>query len=50
MKSNKEEKRGGVRAGAGRPKKDPTRTLAFRVRADKADELNAAIKLLISNF
>lgn len=36
--------------GPGRPKKDPTRTLAFRVSADKADRLNIAIKKLISTF
>jgi hypothetical protein len=40
---------GGTRPGAGRPKKPPTVTLAFRVPKEKADQLKNQIKQLIKS-
>ena len=46
-----QEKRGGKREGAGR-KKSPyeTETIAFRVRAEFADEIRKFVKKYIDNF
>ena len=39
---------GGSRKGAGRPKKEPTVTLSYRVPKKKAAELNIKIKAMIA--
>lgn len=39
--------RGGKRANAGRPKKEPTTTISFRVKYTSVDELKKQIKELI---
>lgn len=46
----KKETRGGSREGSGRPKKQETKTLAYRVPASKADAINQAVKKLIADF
>jgi hypothetical protein len=46
----KKESRGGSREGSGRPKKEETKTLAYRVPAANAAALNEAIKKLIADF
>lgn len=41
---------GGARKGAGAKKKEPTKTIAFRVKLDKAEMLTVKIKALIKRF
>lgn len=41
---------GGSRPGAGRPKGEPTKTLAYRVPAKLADKIDKAIRKIISSM
>jgi hypothetical protein len=41
--------KGGARKGAGRPKGEPTTTIAFRVKVKHVDKLKQEIKQLIKN-
>ena len=41
---------GGSRKGAGRPKKEPTKTLSYRVPEKKAKVIHLKVKELISNL
>lgn len=41
-------KKGGKRANAGRPKKEPTTTISFRVKSTSVEELKKQIKELIN--
>ena len=41
--------KGGARKGAGRPKGEPTTTIAFRVKSKHVEELKREIKALIKN-
>ena len=45
-----EEKRGGKREGAGRPKQAETKTLSFRVPKKEAKKLKKLIDNLIADF
>lgn len=45
----KKENRGGARKGAGRPKCEPTKTLAYRVPERLADRIDKAIRRLIKS-
>lgn len=40
---------GGVRPGSGRPKKEPTKTLSYRVPESKAKSLDQKIRKVIEN-
>lgn len=41
--------RGGIRAGAGRPKKEPTQVISFRIAVKKAKQFKKNVhKLLIT--
>ncbi len=40
---------GGARKGAGRPKKEPTTTLSYRVPVKHRTELDSEIRKLIAN-
>ena len=42
--------RGGSRPGSGRPKKEATTTVAFRVKKIYADRVKAAIKVVIADI
>jgi hypothetical protein len=42
--------KGGKRKGSGRPKGEPTTTIAFRVKAKYAEELKKKIKELIDKM
>lgn len=44
----KKENRGGARKGAGRARKEPTTTLAYRVPVSKAKIINVEVKKLIA--
>lgn len=44
----KQNKRGGARPGAGRPKKAETKTISFRVPKMKAEKLQKQIKTIIN--
>lgn len=50
MKTNslQKAKRGGSRPGAGRPKKEPTKTLSYRVPVGKAETLDRQIRQVIA--
>jgi hypothetical protein len=41
---------GGKRTGAGRPKKEPTVTISFRVRTDLALEIKEQVQKLINEI
>jgi len=41
---------GGYRPGSGRPKKEPTKTLSYRVPVSKSDEIDTAIRKIISTI
>jgi hypothetical protein len=42
--------RGGKRPGSGRPKKEDTTTVAFRVKSIYADKVKVAVKQLIAEM
>ena len=42
--------KGGARKGAGRPKGEPTTTIAFRVKTKHVEELKTRIKDLIKSL
>lgn len=42
--------KGGARTGAGRPKGEPTTTIAFRVKSKHVEELKKKIKELIKEM
>ena len=46
MKTNKKETRGGKRAGAGRKKLAPTKTVSFRVKEEDVED----VKNVVSEF
>lgn len=46
MKDN----RGGARPGSGAPKKEPTKTLSYRVPVKLADRIDKAIRKILSQF
>lgn len=48
--TNKKETRGGKRDGAGRPKKEPTVTLSYRVSKKKAKQIDKKIKAVITKI
>lgn len=50
MNDIKKEVRGGCRPGAGRPKKDPTKVLTYRVPIKMAKKINKAVKVLIKSL
>lgn len=41
---------GGSRPGSGRPKKEPTKTLSYRVPASLSNEIDTAIRKIISTI
>ena len=41
---------GGRRKGSGRPKKEPTKTLSYRVPVAKADQIDTACKQIIQSI
>lgn len=44
----KKPKHGGKRPNAGRPTKEPTKTLSYRVPLDKAEKIDKAVRKIIS--
>lgn len=46
----KKETRGGARPGSGRPAKEPTKTLSYRVPLKLADKIDKAIRKIISSI
>lgn len=48
MKKETKSTHGGSRKGAGRPKKEPTVTLSYRVPENKAAVIDKKIKLVIA--
>jgi hypothetical protein len=46
----KKETRGGSRPGSGRPSKEPTKTLSYRVPEKLAAKIDAAIRKIISSM
>lgn len=46
----KKETRGGSRPGSGRPKKAPTKTLAYRVPLKLSAKIDTAIRKLITSI
>lgn len=44
----KQNKHGGKRKGAGRPAKEPTKVLTYRVPAIKAEKIDKSIRKLIA--
>lgn len=46
----KKETRGGARTGAGRPAKEPTKTLSYRVLEKFAVKIDKAIRKIISSM
>lgn len=50
MRSKIKPTHGGYREGSGRPKKDPTKTLAYRVPEKLAAQIDEAIRKIISRI
>ncbi len=50
VKCNKCNKRGGKRKGAGRPKKEPTDTVSFRVTLDQVEPVKALVNTYLTNL
>lgn len=46
----KKKQHGGKRPNAGRPAKPPTKTLSYRVPADKSDKIDKAIRKVIVTY
>lgn len=46
----KKETRGGARPGSGRPQKEPTKTLSYRVPEKLASKIDKAIRKIISSM
>lgn len=46
----KKETRGGARPGSGRPAKEPTKTLSYRVPLKLASKIDKAIRIIISSM